>query len=575
MIKLFKYLKPYAGLMLGAIAFLFFQAYCELTMPDYMSSIINDGILVGNIHKIATNGAVMLILALGSAGASLAVAFLAAKTAAGVCMDMRSDLFDRVQQYSNAEFDRFSTSSLITRTTNDITQIQTLIIMMTRFGLYAPIIGIGGIFHAIAKCKELSWIIALGVFLLLLLILVIFIVALPKFKIVQSLIDRLNLVVRENLNGMLVIRAFNTQRFEEERFDKVNQELTGTNLFVNIITSSMMPTMTLIMNITILLVFWFGAKEVSTFNLNIGDMQAFMQYVVQIMSAFLMLAVMFILVPRASVSGNRIAEVLSTESSIREVKKPERMTEPTGVITFEHVSFAYPGSPEDVLHDVSFTALPGKTTAIIGATGSGKSTIVNLIPRFYDVTSGTITMDGMNIQNMSLRNLRTCLGFVPQKANLFSGTIKSNIAYGRKDITDEQAEKYAEIAQATEFIRANEEGLNAPIAQSGTNISGGQKQRLAIARALSQKSPVYIFDDSFSALDVKTDAALRQALSRETGDSTLIIVAQRISSIMNADQILVLDSGRIVGMGTHRELMSSCDVYREIALSQLSKEELA
>jgi len=575
MLKLTKYLKPYLIIVFAAIALLFIQAQCDLALPDYMSEIINDGILVGNINEIIKNGSLMLTVALCSAASSFAVGFLASRLAAGTCRDLRTAVFEKVESYSNAEFDRFATSSLITRTTNDLTQIQTLMIMVVRLGIYAPIIGVGGVLHAYSKCKSLSWIIALGVVELLGLVLLVFVIAVPKFKLVQTLIDKLNLIVRENLDGMLVIRAFNTQKFEENRFDTANVNLTKVNLFINIVTSSMMPTMMLILNLITLTVFWFGAKQVSALNLNIGDMMAYMQYVMQIMMAFLMLAMMFILIPRASVSGDRVAEVLESESSVKDRENPERFEQVKGLIGFNDVSFGYPGAEERVLHNITFTAKPGQTTALIGATGSGKSTIVNLIPRFYDVTSGSITIDGKDIRDISLYDLRKCLGFVPQKANLFSGTIKSNISYGETGLSDEEIQKSAEIAQAMEFISSKPEGFDAPIAQSGANVSGGQKQRLSIARALSKRAPIYILDDCFSALDFKTDAALRHALKRESGQSTILIVAQRISTIMNAEQIIVVENGRIVGTGTHRALMKSCGVYQEIATSQLSKEELA
>lgn len=573
--KLLNYLKPYLALLCIAILLLFIQAQCDLALPDFMSEIINDGILAGNVNEVIKNGSLMIIISLCSAASSFAIGFFAAKIAAGTCRDLRAAVFEKVESYSNTEFDRFSTSSLITRTTNDITQIQTLMVMVIRLGIYAPIIGLGGVIHAYAKCQSLSWIIVLGVLSLIGLILLIFLLAMPKFKIVQGLIDKLNLVVRENLDGMLVIRAFNTQTFEEKRFDHSNQILTKTNLFINVVTSSMMPTMMLLLNLITLTVFWFGAKEVSALNLNIGDMMAYMQYVMQIMMAFLMLAMMFIMIPRASVSAERVAEVLARESSVQERKELEKPSRVEGLLEFRHVSFGYPGAEEHVLHDITFTAKPGQTTAIIGATGSGKSTIVNLIPRFYDVVSGSITIDGTDIRDLSLHDLRTYLGLVPQKANLFSGSIRSNISYGEIALEDEDIQKSAQIAQAMEFITAKPEGFDTSVAQGGSNLSGGQKQRLSIARALSKKAPIYIFDDCFSALDFKTDAALRQALKQETGQSTILIVAQRISTIMNAEQIIVLENGRIVGIGSHGELMNSCQVYQEIALSQLSQEELA
>lgn len=574
MVKLFKFLKPYSVLILVAVLLLFVQAQCDLALPDYMSEIINDGILAGNTNAVMKNGSYMLLISLVSAASSFVIGFLAAKIAAGISRDLRVSVFEKVEGFSNAEFDRFATSSLITRTTNDITQIQTLLVMGVRLGIYAPIIGIGGIFHAYAKCQSLSWIIVLGVLTLIGVILLIFLLVVPKFKLVQGLIDKLNLIVRENLDGMLVIRAFNTQTFEEKRFDETNQTLTKTNLFINIITSSMMPTMTLILNLITLAVFWFGAQAVSALTLNIGDMMAYMQYVMQIMMAFLMLSMMFILIPRASVSADRVSEVLESEPSVRERSPLVPLSSLNGLLEFHHVDFGYPGAEEAVLHDISFTAKPGQTTALIGATGSGKSTIVNLIPRFYDVTAGSITIDGVDIKDASLQELRSQLGLVPQKASLFSGTIRSNIAYGEAEISEDEMRKSAQIAQAMEFISAKEEGFDTHIAQSGSNLSGGQKQRVSIARALSKRAPIYLFDDCFSALDFKTDAALRAALKQETGQSTILLVAQRISTIMHAEQIIVLDNGRIVGMGTHSELMKTCRVYEEIALSQLSKEEL-
>lgn len=574
MLKLMKYLKPYSLLIFVAISLLFVQAQCDLALPDYMSEIINDGILSGNSNEVIKNGVFMLAVSLISAASSFVIGYLAAKVAAGTSRDLRVSVFGKVEGFSNAEFDRFATSSLITRTTNDITQIQTIIVMVVRLGIYAPIIGVGGIVHAYAKSQSLSWIIALGVLTLVCVILLIFLLVVPKFKMVQGLIDKLNLVVRENLDGMLVIRAFNTQKFEENRFDQTNQTLTKTNLFINIITSSMMPTMMLILNLITLAVFWFGAQAVSAFNLNIGDMMAYMQYVMQIMMAFLMLSMMFIMIPRASVSADRISEVLESEPAVKERDCVIPLTDVKGRLEFHHVDFGYPGAEELVLHDISFTAYPGQTTAFIGATGSGKSTIINLIPRFYDVTSGSITLDGIDIREVSLHELRSHLGLVPQRANLFTGTIRSNIAYGEVSLTEEEMQKSARIAQAMEFISSKEDGFDTHIAQSGSNLSGGQKQRLSIARALSKRAPVYLFDDCFSALDFKTDAALRAALKQETGQSAILMVAQRISTIMHAEQIIVLDNGRIVGSGTHNELMKTCQVYEEIALSQLSKEEL-
>ena len=465
---------------------------------------------------------------------------------------------------------------MITRTTNDITQIQMVVIMMMRMVIYAPIIGVGGVIRAVGKSTSMWWIIALAVIVLLGIILTIFSITLPKFKIVQSLIDRLNLVTREDLSGMMVIRAFNKQPFEENRFDKANKDLTGTNLFVNRVMVLMMPVMMLIMNGLTILIIWVGSHQVAQSTMQVGDMMAFMQYAMQILFAFLMMSFMFILLPRASVSADRIADVLNTEPVIKDPADPKYFGKPfKGTIEFRDVCFRYPDAEEDSLHDISFTSLPGQTTAFIGTTGSGKSTIVSLIPRFYDVTDGAILVDGIDIREVTQHDLREKIGYVPQMSNLFSGTIESNLLYADENASQEELKTAASIAQATEFINSKPEGMRAEIAQGGMNVSGGQKQRLAIARALVKKAPIYIFDDSFSALDFKTDSALRKALKEQTGASTLLIVTQRISTIKKAEQIIVLDEGRIVGKGTHQELMKSCEVYRGIALSQLNAEELA
>ena len=576
MLTLMQYIVPFFGYVLGAVALLFGQAACDLALPDFMSDIVNQGIVTGDSGYILQAGGKMLAISLLSAACSVTVGFLAAKTAAGVSRNLRRDIFQNVERFSNAEFDRFSTSSLITRTTNDITQIQMLIVLMIRMVFYAPILGVGGFIHALAKSVSMSWIIGVAVAVLIGIVMSLFALAVPKFKIVQALIDKLNLVVRENLDGMLVVRAFNTQKFEEGRFDKVNGELTATNLYVNRITAGMMPAMMLLMNLVTVLVVWVGAHQVSAFHMDVGDMMAYMQYVMQIIMAFLMMSMMFIMIPRASVSANRVAEVLGAEASVKDGEGlvPSEEAVPRGEVVFDHVSFHYPDADEDVLHDISFTAKPGQTTAFIGATGSGKSALVSLIPRFYDVTQGQIRIDGVDIRDMSLHDLRQGLGYVPQKAVLFSGSIESNLAYADPQASQEELWQAAGIAQAMEFINAKPEKMKAPIAQGGSNVSGGQKQRLSIARALVKRPRVYIFDDSFSALDFKTDAALRAALKEQTGDSAVILVAQRISTIMTAERIIVLDHGRIRGAGTHRELMEGCEIYREIALSQLSEEEL-
>ncbi|QSZ27884.1 ABC transporter ATP-binding protein [Aceticella autotrophica] len=528
------------------------------------------------ISYIINTGIIMLLISLLSAACLIMVVFLAAKIAAGVGRNLRENIFTKVENFSLTEFDKFSTASLITRTTNDITQIQMLLVIMIRMIFYAPIMGVGGIIRALGKSTSMSWIIALTIIVLLSLIMVVFAVAMPKFKIIQKLVDKLNLVTRENLSGIMVIRAFNTQKFEKDRFDKANQDLTKTNLFVNRVIVFMMPAMMFIMNGVTLLIVWVGANKIANSSMQVGDMMAFMQYAIQIISAFLMMSLMFILIPRASVSAQRIDEVLETEPTILDPKEPKHFAkEAKGIVEFKNVCFRFPGAEKDTLKNISFKALPGQTTAFIGSTGSGKTILVSLILRFYDVTGGQILIDGIDIREVTQHELRSRIGYVPQKGLLFSGTIKSNLMYGDENASDEDIKKAAEIAQAIEFINEKAEGFDSEISQSGTNVSGGQKQRLSIARALVKKPDIYIFDDSFSALDFKTDAALRKALKAKTSQSTVLIVAQRISTIMNADEIIVLEDGEIVGIGTHKELMENCKIYQEIALSQLSKEELA
>jgi ATP-binding cassette subfamily B multidrug efflux pump len=528
------------------------------------------------IDYITHTGILMLLVTLVSVICTVIVSFLSARIGSGLARDLRRYVFQRVENFSSAEFDRFSTASLITRTTNDITQVQMVVIMMLRMVIYAPIIGVGGVIRALSKTASMWWLIALAVVVLLGLILVVFSIALPKFKSIQSLIDRLNLVMRENLSGMMVIRAFNMQPFEEDRFDKANVNLTSTMLFINRIMVIMMPLMMFVMNGLSLLIIWVGAHEVAQSQMQVGDMMAFMQYAMQIMFAFLMMSMMFIFLPRAAVSADRIADVLETEPTIQDPQQPVEFPEPfKGTVEFRDVCFRYPDAEEDVLHNISFTARPGQTTAFIGTTGSGKSTIVSLIPRFYEVTDGAILVDGVDIREVTQHDLRNRIGYVPQKSNLFSGTIESNLRYADEDASEGVIQLAADIAQASEFIKEKPEGLDTEIAQGGANISGGQKQRLSIARALVKQAPIYIFDDSFSALDFKTDSALRRALKEHTSDSTLFIVTQRIATIKNAEQIIVLDEGRITGKGNHHELMKSCEVYRGIALSQLSQEELA
>ncbi len=521
-------------------------------------------------------GLIMLGIALVSGASTVAVGFLSAKAASGMARNLRRDVFQKVESFSNSEFDRFSVSSLITRSTNDVTQLQTLIVMLIRMMIYAPILAVGGIIKAISTDASMWWTIALAVTALVGFIVAIFSLSLPKFKIIQKLVDRMNLVTRENLSGMMVIRAFNTQNFEEQRFDKANRDLTDTNLYVNRVMAAMMPFMMLIMNGVSVLIIWVGAHQVAGGQMQIGNLIAFMQYAIQIVMGFLFMSFMFIILPRASVSADRIADVLEIEPTIQDPKNPKRFPLPfKGTVEFRNVSFRYPGAEEDVLRNINFTAQPGETTAFIGSTGSGKSTLINLIPRFYDVTDGAILIDGTDIREVTQSDLREQIGYVPQKGNLFSGTIDSNLRYADENASAELLTEAASIAQAANFIAEKPTGLATEIAQGGTNVSGGQRQRLSIARALVKKPPVYIFDDSFSALDFKTDVALRKALKENTGNSTMLIVAQRISTIKTAEQIIVLDEGRVVGKGTHNELMEDCETYREIALSQLSMEELA
>jgi ATP-binding cassette subfamily B multidrug efflux pump len=521
-------------------------------------------------------GILMLLISLLSGASMIAAGFMAAKTAAGVARDIRLAAFAKVESFSSTEFDKFSTASLITRSTNDITQVQMVIFMMMRMVLYAPIIGVGGIILALEKSANMWWIIAVAVITLLGLILTVFSISLPKFKIMQSLIDRLNLVIRENLSGMMVIRAFNKEDYEEERFDKANRDLTDTTLFVARVMVTMMPVMMIVMNGLSLGIIWVGAHQVAASNMQVGDMMAFMQYAMQIVFAFLMMSMMFIFLPRAAVSGDRLADVLETDLAITDPPDPRQFKEPfAGEIEFRNVSFRYPSALADVLHSISFTARPGETTAFIGSTGCGKSTVINLIPRFYDVTEGAVYLDGIDVRQVRQSDLRDKIGYIPQKGMLFSGTIESNLLYADQNASPETLQQAADIAQASEFILAKPEGFSAEIAQGGSNVSGGQKQRLAIARALVKRPPIYIFDDSFSALDFKTDAALRKALKQKTGDATVLIVTQRVATVKNADQIIVLDEGSVVGKGKHHELMASCEPYREIAYSQLSEEELA
>lgn len=527
---------------------------------------------------ILMSGLKMLGIALIGSIAAMSSAFISSRVGAALARDLRKAVFEKVESFSNNEFNKFSTASLITRTTNDITQVQMLMVMLLRIVLFAPMMGIGALYKAITHSPSMTWIIAMILIVIIAILIIVMVVVMPKFKIVQSLIDKLNLTMRENLSGVLVIRAFGNEKHSEQRFDRANDDLTKVNLFVNRAMATLMPIMMFIMNIATVLVVWVGAKQLDLGHIAIGEMMAFIQYAMHIIMSFLFIAMIFIMVPRASVAGTRIYEVLSTELTIKDPEVPKEFDDhKKGLIEFKDVTFKYPGAKEAVLSHIDFTARPGETTAFIGSTGSGKSTLINLIPRFYDVSEGSVCIDGVDIRDVKQHDLRERIGIVPQKGILFSGTIRSNLQYGAKDATDEELQEIIEIAQAKEFVDAKPKGLDEEIAQGGTNVSGGQKQRLAIARALAKNAEILIFDDSFSALDFKTDAKLRQELNKLTKKTknTVLIVGQRIASIMSADQIIVLDEGRIVGKGTHEELMKDCEVYQEIAYSQLSKEELA
>lgn len=550
------------------------QSATSYVKEQYKDIGINTDKLQSNYVIVA--GVKMVGIALISMVATVFVSFIAARVGAALGRNLRKDVFNKVVGFSNTEFDEFSTASLITRTTNDIQQIIMLVVMGLRIVFYAPILGIGGVIKVINTGASMGWVIGVAVISILLLVIVLFTFAMPKFKSVQKLVDRLNLVTRESLTGMLVIRAFSTQKYEEDKFEVANKNLTKTNLFVNRIMTTMMPLMMFIMNAITLLIVWVGAHRIDEGIMQVGTMMAFMQYTMQIIMAFLMISMVSVILPRAMVSAQRVSEVLNVDVVVKDSDNLQTFNhDEKGTIEFKNVSFRYPGADEDVISNVSFKALQGETTAFIGSTGSGKSTLINLIPRFYDATEGEILIDGVNIKNVSQYDLREKIGFIPQKGLLFSGTIESNLKYGGDHISDEDMIKASEIAQAMEFINSKEEKFNTEIAQGGTNVSGGQKQRLAIARAIAKKPEVFIFDDSFSALDFKTDAKLRKAINTELKESTLLIVAQRISTIMNANQIIVLDEGKVVGKGTHKELMKNCEVYQQIALSQLSKEELS
>jgi ATP-binding cassette subfamily B protein len=573
-LKVFAYLKPFLFSFVPAIVFLFVQAFCDLTLPNYMSAIVNVGIQEGRHDYILSTGLIMLGVALLGGLATIVVSLLSSRVGAGFARNLRRVVFEKIERFSNVEFDRFSPASLITRCTNDVTQIQMLLMMGIRMICYAPIMAIGSIVMTLRLALSLTWIIGLACGVLIAMIIVIMTIALPKFTIIQKLVDRINLVSREGLSGLMVIRAFGTQAHEQRRFEQANDEFTSTQLFINRVMVFLWPAMTLIMNGVTLLIIWIGAREIAASNMQVGDMMAFMQYAMHILMSFLMISMMFVWVPRALVSAKRINEVLIVENAIVDPVRPLAFEPVKGLLEFRRVRFRYKNAEEDALADISFIAKPGETTAIIGPTGSGKTTLVNLILRFYEVSGGQVLVDGRDVRDVTQSDLRTRIGYVPQKAVLLSGTIDSNLRYGKKDAAEAELELAAQIAQATEFIDTNSEGFNAEIAQGGGNVSGGQRQRLSIARALVKQPEFLIFDDSFSALDFKTDSLLRAALREHAQGTTLIIVAQRVNTIMNAEQIIVLDNGRIVGRGTHRELLKTCPEYHEIASSQLSEEEL-
>ena len=557
------------------VGFTYAMVMANLWLPDKMSEIVNNGIIKQDMPAIWHNGLAMIVVTAAGGLCSIIIGFLASRIATGMAQKLRTELFERVESFALADFNKFSTASLITRSTNDIQQIQMTSILLLRLALMAPIMAIGGLQKAIHNAPNLSWIIALAVSVLLVVIAVLFVIAVPRFKKLQTLVDKLNLVTRENLVGLKVIRAFHNEKIEQKKFQQANTELNKMNLFVNRLMMLLDPIMTLVMNFSSVAIVWFGAHLISSGNLQIGHMMAFLEYAMQVIISFLLLSMVFIMVPRAAVSVKRVGEVLDTLPSIVDPQSPQQLpNDATGKIEFKDVTFTYPDADLPVLSSINFTAEPGQTTAFIGSTGSGKSTLINLIPRFYDVSAGQILLDGVDIRNLKLEDLYDQIGYVPQKGVLFSGTIASNIKYGNAKASQKLVEKSAKIAQAAEFISELKNGYKNDIAQGGSNVSGGQRQRLSIARAIAVEPNVYIFDDSFSALDFKTDATLRLALAKETKHKTVLIVGQRINTIMNADKIIVLDEGKIVGQGTHQELMKDCEVYQEIAASQLSEDDL-
>ncbi|MCX7711826.1 MAG: ABC transporter ATP-binding protein/permease [Clostridia bacterium] len=575
MLKLFRFLKPFTITILFILVFMFGQAMAELYLPTLMSDVVNNGMMNGDTRYILKYGAFMLMVALASSICSILGSLLSARAAVGFGRDLRDKVFTRVESYSLHEFDKIGTASLITRTTNDITQIQTVLVMMFRFLIYAPIMCIGGIIMALSKDKTLTILLAVVLPLLIVTICILAGIVVPYFKELQKKLDKLNLVLRESLIGIRVIRAFNRLEIEKRRFEDTNRDLTDTSIRVNKIMAAMQPIMMIFMNITTVAIIWFGGLRINENQMQIGDMMAFLQYAMQIMFSLIMVSMMYVMVPRAQASAVRINEVLDMEPEIIDPEQAQKPVKKRGYVEFKNVTFSYPGAEQPAISNITFAASPGETTAIIGGTGSGKSTLISLIARFYDVDSGSVLVDGKDVRELTQKDLRAKIGFVPQTAVLFSGTIAENIRYGKEDATDEEVRHAAEVAQASEFISGMKDGYNSVIAQGGTNISGGQKQRLSIARALVRRPEIYVFDDSFSALDFKTDARLRAALKKETDDATVIIIAQRVSTVMDADRIIVLDEGEVVGIGAHRALLKTCGVYREIVSSQLSEEEIA
>jgi len=573
--KILKYFTPYIWPFILMVIFIFFQSSATLTLPNYMAKIINEGIISKNTEVIFRSGLIMIFVAIVGSLAAVAVGYLSSRIGTGFARNLREAVFTKVENFSLVEFDKFLTSSLITRITNDIQQIQMVLIMLFRIALMAPLMGVLATFKAYQLVSSMTWIMAVAVIVLISIIIVLFKIVTPKFDRLQKLIDKLNLVTREILTGLRVIRAFNKEEYEEKKFNEVNEDLTRLNLFINRLMMLLQPAMMLIMNFMMITIVWFGAHQIELGNLQVGNMLAFLQYSIQAVSAFLMISIIFIAIPRASVSIGRIVEILETDVQIKDPINPVRVPRRGGKVEFKNVTFTYPGAAEPVLYNISFVAFPGQTTAFVGSTGSGKSTIINLIPRFYDATEGQVLVDEVDVRDMKQSDLRSRIGYVSQKAMLFSGTIKENIAYGNPNATQEEIFRAAATAQALEFIKELEQKFDSSVSQAGSNFSGGQKQRLAIARALAKNPELYLFDDSFSALDFKTDAALRNALKKETQGKTVIIVTQRISTVIDADKIIVIDAGRIVGEGTHKELLRTCSIYKEIAASQLSPEELA